>query len=317
MGPVPRPGDQAADRTQVVAGRPGDADRTQVVPAVNHSGDATQVVRGGPGQQGFPPQAGGWRAAPPQQPPQQQGGPGDFAPPWGVGDGMPETGIPSWIRQGPEVFAEGGGRGKRIAIIAAILVVLIGGGVATYLILSGQHSTAAPASTAPPTPTTRRPPPGPKLPNGPFIALPGREVLNNTLSISDAVASNVPTQQEVAILHDNGIATVSGLISDENGLHRGLWAFTPTQGTSASAALTAMDQFYAASGYHEVVGAPAGVHELSVVGTGSAPTTYRAHYLTTKGVFVRVEAYGSDATTAQQAFNTLLNRELTKYPAAQ
>jgi len=315
MRPVPGPNDGAADQTQVVPGRSGDGERTQVVPSVDQSGDATQVVRGaGPEFRGTPQQQGGWHTTPPQG--QSQGQPADFGLPWGTGELGPAANIPSWIKQGPEVFADRGGRGRRVAIIVAIVVVLVGGGLTAYLIATANHGQASTQPPAGPTTTSPKPPPGPKLPKGPFITLPGREVLNTSMSIDAAVAASVPTQQEATILHDDGIKSVAALITDDNGLHRGLWAFTPSAGGNATAALTAIDQFYTSSGYQPVTNAPAGTHELMLAGNGSTPTTYRAHYLTTTGVFVRIEAYGLDATVAKQAFDTLLNRELTKYPAA-
>jgi hypothetical protein len=236
--------------------------------------------------------------------------------PWGTGELGADANIPSWIKQGPEVFADRGSRGRRIAIIVAIAVVLIGGGLTAFLITTANHGQASPQPPVSPTTTSPKPPPGPKLPKGPFITLPGREVLNTSMSIDAAVTASIPTQQEATILHDDGIKSVAALITDDNGLHRGLWAFTPAAGGDASAALTAIAQFYTSSGYQAVTNAPAGTHELMLAGNGTTPTTYRAHYLTTKGVFVRIESYGPDAAAAKQAFDTLLNRELTKYPAA-
>lgn len=311
-----QPAGESADRTQVVRGTT-DAERTQVMPAVTSadpSAERTQTVRGvGQGGQQAP---GQWHTLPPQG----QGG-GDFAPPWGSGTDMPELGFPQWIRQGPEVFEARSGRTRRvILIVAAVIVVLAGGGVAAYFISTSNHATAGPApkppvSTTHPTPT---PPPGPKLPSGPFVALPGKELVNMSWSITEAVTANVPTQQEVGILQSNGIKTVSALITDDNGIHEGIWAFAPARGSDASAALTAINQLYTEAGYQAMQNAPAGVHAMTLAGNSSVSATYRAHYLTTKGIFVRVEVYGMTPGVAsdvlQQEFLNVMQQETTKFP---
>lgn len=304
MRPVSGPQQNAdgGDRTQVVPGR--DADRTQV------------VQRPGQPAGGWPPAPGQpWRVVPPQGQSDT-----DYSPPWGVDPSQELGGVPSWVRQGPEVFADNRGRGRKIAIVVAVVVVLLGGGLATFLVVnnSGKH----PQAGGPPVTATSsakpKPPPGPKLPPGPFIPLPGRQLVDKTWSISDAVASKVPTQKEAALLQQNGIDTVSALISDDNGVHDGIWAFTPANGDDGSGALTAMDNYYTHAGYRPVPGAPPGVEALSLAGNSTVSVTYRAHYLTRDGVFVRIEVYGNtpdvDPTLLEHQFNDLMSQEVAKYP---
>ncbi|HKN98889.1 MAG TPA: hypothetical protein VJX10_17350 [Pseudonocardiaceae bacterium] len=290
------------DRTQVVPGR--DVDRTQV------------VQRPGQPAGGWPPAPGQpWRVVPPQG--QQDEG---YSPPWGVDPSQELGGVPSWIRQGPEVFAENKGRGRKIAIIIAVVVVLLGGGVTAFLVASnsGRHAQAGGAQITTTTSTKPKPPPGPKLPPGPFIPLQGKQLVNMTWSINDAVAAKVPTQQEAALLQQNGIDTVSALITDNDGVHDGIWAFTPANGDDGSGALTAMDNYYTHAGYRPIPGAPPGVEALSLAGTSTVSATYRAHYLTRDGVFVRIEVYGRtpdvDQTLLEQQFNDLMSQEVAKYP---
>lgn len=93
MRPVPGPGPDNADRTQVVA---GDAERTQVVPAVRAP---------------VPPVAG---------PSSSQ------ATPWGGPDAQFDFGTPSWLLQGPEVFRESPGSRFTIVVVGiAVLVVVL------------------------------------------------------------------------------------------------------------------------------------------------------------------------------------------------
>lgn len=313
-GPPPNNGGDGGDRTQVVPGRPpGDADRTQVVarPGQPAGGwDRTQAVH--PGQQAPP-----WRVVPPPQHGQSDE---DYSPPWGVDPSQELGGVPTWIRQGPEVFAENKGRGRKIAIIVAVVVVLIGGGLAAFLVVNnnGKHQAAGGSQVTTTTSTKPKPPPGPKLPPGPFIPLQGKQTLNMTWSIQDAVSGKTPTPQEAAILQENGIETVSALITVNDGVHDGIWAFAPAAGDDASAALTAMDSYYTHAGYRPIPGAPPGVEALSLAGNSSASATFRAHYLTRDGVFVRIEVYGTtpdvDSTLLEQQFNDLMSREVAKYP---
>ncbi|HEY1573385.1 MAG TPA: hypothetical protein VGG05_18725 [Pseudonocardiaceae bacterium] len=317
-GPPPaNGGDGGGDRTQIVPGRqPGDADRTQVVPRSGQPAggwDRTQAVR--PGQPGQQPQP--WRVVPPPQHGQSDE---DYSPPWGVDPSQELGGVPSWIRQGPEVFNENKGRGRKIAIIIAAVVVLLGGGVTAFLVINnnGKHPEAGGTTVATTTSAKPKPPPGPKLPPGPFIPLQGRQLVNMTWSIDDAVTARLPTKQEVSILHDNGIDTVSALITDNDGVHDGIWAFAPATGDDASAALAAMDTYYTHAGYRPIPGAPPGVEDLSLAGNSSVSPTFRAHYLTRDGVFVRIEVYGTtpdtDPTLLEQQFNDLVSQEVAKYP---
>ncbi|HWE91462.1 MAG TPA: hypothetical protein VG317_18525 [Pseudonocardiaceae bacterium] len=295
-------------------------------PSETDSPERTQVVRpvAAPGTppgsppQGFPQQGGS-----PWPPTPGQGGEPDSSPPWGSNDLPPDFGGSAWPRQGPEVFDESGsGNGKKIALIIVIVVVLIGAGVGIFFAVSGGKNQAGggggnttTSSPAPPSPVNT----GPQLPSGPFVAIPGSQQVDQTWSMADAVAQNVP---EATQLKAAGVSKITGYVfAESNGVREGIWVFTPGPGATAKSVLTAVDGYYAQAGWQSMsTDVPAGVYARTLSSTGTAD--FRAHYVT-QGVVVRVETWSPQtgapvsADTKQQDFLSLLSEETGKYAPSQ
>ncbi|MEV6603426.1 hypothetical protein [Kutzneria sp. NPDC051319] len=297
-----QPAGDNAERTQVVRNTGGDhAERTQVVP------NAGGFV---PGPQTPPP----WQAMP-QQPSMGGGQPQEYgAAPWS-NELPPDFGKASWPLQGPEVFdsgKRGNKTGKIIAISVAIVLVLgLAAGIYFFTAGSKTDATTTTSTSAKPTTTTSAPPP---LPTGPFVQVPGKQVYNVNYSIADAVTNHAPTEQEVAILKQNGAIQVAGVVTQNDAMHEGIWAFQAGTGADPKAILNAIDNFYAQSKYQQVTtGIPTGVTARTLPASGpDGQTAFRAHYIT-NGYIVRVEAYGPDAAAAEKAFRDLLKTETQKY----
>jgi hypothetical protein len=306
--PGQQPG-QGGDRTQVV-GRGGDADSTQIVPNMT------------PPPQ-FPP-----RPAPPPWETHQPQQPNMAPPPWANEELPPEFGQQSWPRQGPEVFEEksGGGAGRTIGIIVAIVLVLaLAGGAVWFFAFkdkgndqadgnnNGGGGTSQEQSKDNPTTTTEE---KPNLPEGPFVEVPGKEVLNRTVPIQQAIADKQPTEQEAQLLASVGVSDVGGLVTEEeDGLRRGIWAFKLGDGADPNAVLQAMDQLYQGAQF-ELVSQTGGVLVRKQAPIGdSNKTVFRAHYVT-DGYLVRVEAYSVDAAEAEAEFKDLLEKETDKFKPA-
>jgi nucleoid-associated protein YgaU len=302
------------DRTQVVSGQGGD--RTQVVG--QGDADKTQIVPNNPVPQ-FPP-----RPAPPpwetHQPQQQNMSP----PPWANEELPPEFGQQSWPRQGPEVFEEksGGGTGRTVGIIVAIVLVLALAGGAVWFFgfrdkggnqagNGGGGTNQSQGEKTTTTTTSQKP----NIPEGPFVELPGDEVLNHTFTIQEAIAQKQPAEAEGPLMQSVGVSDIGGLVTDENGLRRGIWAFKLGDGADPAAVLNAMDQLYQQAQY-ELVSQDDGVfiRKLAAKNPGE-PTVFRAHYLT-DGYMVRVEVYGNDSANVESEFTDLLAKETKKYPPA-
>jgi len=312
--PVQPPGPEAPDRTQIVSGGQG-GDRTQVVSGQNDA-DSTQIV---PGVQAahphFPPPQPPppWETAHPQQPNMSP-------PPWANEDLPPEFGQQSWPRQGPEVFDEksGGGAGKVVAIIVAVVLVLGGAGAAIWFFAlkdkGGSEADGGTTQEQTKEQTTSSKPPPPDIPEGPFLDLPGDKVLNRTVPIQQAVAEKLPTEMEAQLLQSVGISEVGGLVTDEDDLRRGIWAFKIGDGGDPNAVLTAMDQLYQQAQYTLVSDENGILVRKLAAAAPDKPTVFRAHYVTDDGYLVRVEVYGIDSANVESTFNDLIEEETDKFP---
>jgi hypothetical protein len=301
------------DRTQAVGG-----DRTQVVGQGQGQGDAdsTQIV---PNMPQFPPP----QAPPPWETHQPQA-PNMTPPPWANEELPPEFGQQSWPRQGPEVFEEksSGGGGKTVGIIVAVVLVLaLAGGAVWFFGFrdsggdNNQAGNGGDTSQTENAPTTTTPPP-PDIPDGPFIELPGNEVLNTTVPMQEALANNMPTEQEAQLLASVGVSEVGALVTeDEDGLRRGIWAFKIGEGGDPAAVLQAIDQLYQAAQY-ELLSDQNGVLSRKKAPTPPEElTAFRAHYIT-DGYVVRVEVYSKDSANAEAEYQDLLTQETDEFPPA-
>ncbi|MFL6119769.1 SHOCT domain-containing protein [Actinophytocola sp.] len=304
------------DRTQIVPGQGGD--RTQVVG--QGDADSTQIVSNKPVPQ-FPP-----RPVPPPWETHQPQQPNMSPPPWANEELPPEFGQQSWPRQGPEVFEEksGGGTGRTVGIIVAVVVVLalVGGAIWFFGIRDKGNNQAdngggGTSQTQEKTTTTTSPPPN--VPDGPFVELPGdEELLNHTFSIQEAIANHQPAAGEPELMQSVGVAEIGGLVTNENGLRRGIWAFKLGNGADPAKVLNAMDGLYEQAKY-ELVKQDDGVLVRKLVTTdpqsGQQVTVFRAHYLT-DGYMVRVEVFGPDSANVESEFTDLLAKETKKFPPA-
>jgi hypothetical protein len=308
-----QPQDQA-DRTQIVSGQQQVGDRTQVVPN-RQDADSTQIVSGPPkpAHPHFPPPQPPppWETAHPQQTNMSP-------PPWANEDLPPEFGQQSWPRQGPEVFEEksSGNTGKVIGIIVAVVLVLgLAGGAVWFFALKDKGGNQADTQTSEQTqqPTTSKKPPPPDIPKGPFIDIPGEKVLNRTVPMQQALTEKRPTEREAQLLQSVGVAEIGALVTDDDGLRRGIWSFKVGEGGDPQAVLTAMDQFYKAANY-ELVSEENGVLVRKLAAASpDKPTVYRAHYVTEDGFMVRVEVYGLDSANVESTFTDLLADETDKF----
>lgn len=305
------------DRTQIVTGQQGN-DRTQVVGQGQGDADSTQIVPNMPPPQFPPPQAPPpWETHQPQQPAMSP-------PPWANEELPPEFGQQSWPRQGPEVFEEksGGGAGKTVGIIIAVVLVLALAGGAIWFFgfrdkgndnQAGNGGGGTSQTQEEKTTTTTSPPPN--VPDGPFIELPGDEVLNHTFPIQEAIAQKQPANGEPELAQSVGVSEIGGLVTEEDGLRRGIWAFKLGDGSDPAAVLNAMDQFYQQAQY-ELISQDNGVliRKLAAKNPGEQ-TAFRAHYLI-DGYMVRVEVYGTDSANVESEFTDLLEKETKKFPPA-
>lgn len=321
----PPQGPEGGDPTQFVSGNQGQGqdhpgDRTQVVSG-NQDADSTQVVPGAaathpprfPPPQPLPP----WETGHPQQPNMSQ------QPPWANEDLPPEFGSQSWPRQGPEIFEEqgGGNTGKVIAIVVAVVLVLGGAGAAIWFFAlkdngSSPQGGGNTSQTEGPK-KTEEPPPPPDIPDGPFIELDGEDVLNRTVPMEQALTEKRPTEKEAQLLQSVGVSEVGMLVTDEDGLRRGIWAFKVGDGGDPAAVLTAMDQFYEQAKY-ELVSQENGVLVRKLAAPSpDKPTVYRAHFVVDGGYMVRVEVYGTDSANVESTFTDILTAETDEFPPVQ
>lgn len=309
-------GQEAPDRTQIVSNQMPGGDRTQVVG--RQDADSTQIVSGMQAHPHFPPPQPPppWETAHPQQPNMSP-------PPWANEDLPPEFGQQSWPRQGPEVFEDksGGGTGKIIAIIVAVVLVLGGAGAAIWFFAlkddGGNQAGGETSQQQDPETTTTTTSAPPDIPEGPFVDLPGEKVLNRTVPIQQALAEKLPTEMEAQLLQSVGVSEVGGLVSDEDGLRRGIWAFKIGDGGDANAVLAAMDQLYDQAQY-KLVSQEGGVLVRKLAADApDKPTVFRAHYVTDEGYMVRVEVYGTDSANVESTFNELIEEETDEFAPVQ
>jgi hypothetical protein len=316
-------GPSDSERTQVV--RPvtpqpatpqpsPDSERTQFVrPAQPDDGERTQVVQTGTPSGGFPAQI--FPQQPPTPPAWQDN---NSAPPWGSADGSDGGNV--WANvQGPEVFTENdrGGKGKVIALVVVVLLV-VGAGAGWYFLWGpgkGESTAGGSTSTSQETSSTKpSPPPVRKTPDGPFVEVEGKASQFKTLDMADALVAKVPTFDEAQLLQQSGVTSVRFAVSQDDGtkLSQGIWAF---KSTNPTATLAAIEQLYQAAQFTLLPTSPKGVpiRHLPITATNTT-STYRAHYISTDFV-VRVEAYAPDEAAAKLAFDTLLQRQLAKFPA--
>jgi hypothetical protein len=309
----PQQPQQGGDPTQVF--RPVNP-QTQQPPV----GDRTQIVSGNPVPQ-FPP-----RPVPPPWETHQPQQPNMSPPPWANEELPPEFGQQSWPRQGPEVFEEksGGGAGKTVGIIVAVVLVLaLAGGAVWFFGFrdkgndqadNGGGGTSQTQEKTTTTTTSEKP----NIPDGPFVELPGdEEVLNHTFSIQEAIANKLPAAGEPELMQSVGVSEIGGLVTNENGMRRGIWAFKLGGGSDPAAVLNAMDTFYQQAKY-ELVSQEDNVliRKLTTQDENGQPVTaFRAHYLT-DGYMIRVEVYGTDSANVESEFTDLLAQETKKFPPA-
>ena len=304
---------QQGDRTQVVSGQGPGNEHTQVVG--RQDADSTQIVPNMQHQQQphFPP--------PPPPPPWESQQPHPQAmtpPPWANEDLPPEFGQQSWPRQGPEVFEEksGGGSGKVVGIIIAVVVVLaLAGGAVWFFGFkdSGNNQATDPTTEQSQPETTKPKPPPPDIPEGPFLDLPGEKKFNRTVPMAQAVAEKAPTEAEAKLLQSVGVSEVSGLVTEEDGLITGIWAFKPGETGDPVAVLQAMDQLYQQAKY-ELISEENGVKVRKLAAAKPDDlTVFRAHYVTEDGYMVRVEVYGKDSANVESTFNDLLADETDEF----
>jgi hypothetical protein len=314
---VVQPG--AGERTQVVRTpappTPPDAERTQFIrPAQPGDADRTQVVPTGTPSGGFPAQI--FPSQPPAPPAWQDSS--ASAPPWGSGDG---DGGNVWANvQGPEVFEEGGRKGKgKVVAMAVVALLVVGTAVGAYFLWGpgkGENTAGGttPAPTSTTTSTSTPPPSVRKTPDGPFVEVEGKASQFKTLDMADALVAKVPTFDEAQLLQQSGVTSVRFAVSQDDAtkLSQGIWAF---KSTNPTATLTAIETLYQAAQFELLPTSPKGVPIRHLPITAANTTsTYRAHYISTDFV-VRVEAYAPDEAAAKLAFDTLLQRQLAKFPA--
>ncbi|MFC0115799.1 hypothetical protein [Kibdelosporangium aridum] len=292
------------DSTQVVGQQPGgNPDVTQVVSAQS-GGEAerTQVVR--PVQPpGMPPQAP-WQSTPPNP---SQGSP------WGVEDQPMPSLQPTWLAQGPEVFAEDTKKkGGKTAKILVAVVLVIGLAVGGYFIFFTGSSNNEPGATAPPPTPTQPPTTTPKPRDNLSITdLPGKAGdYGQVKTFADAQQVKFLTADEIRILTDAGAGKARLAVSDTpEGLNPTIFT---TETTSAETAATARDKLGEQQliyGMTALENQPTGVLAAKIDKTDKTPAVIRAHYAH-KGTLVRIQVTGNDLVTVTELYNDLLAEQL-------
>lgn len=326
-GQYPNPANP--DATQVVPGgqypNPANPDATQVVSGFNQQGgaDATQVVPSPAA--GFPqqhpqawaaqqqqyPQQQAW-AAQQQLPNQQQGWPQQGGQPggtpWGGGDA---SGEPAWMRQGPEVFEEGGsGKTGKIIAIVAVIVVLAGIAVGAVFLFNNNKSPEAnpPASTT----SSTQPAASGKIATG----LPGHtqtSVSKGVKTFTDVTSMQTPllSPPESNAFETAGAADTSLLYNDVNGsgfLVMVVQAESPDAAKQAAADLHAQQlKFGLAAKTSPVTGASVDGKD-DVADSPQVPVLRRVHY-SSGNYIIRIEVRGKDAATAESLLQTVLSKQ--------
>jgi hypothetical protein len=118
------------------------------------------------------------------------------------------------------------------------------------------------------------------------------------------------------VLQTSGVTEVGGLVTDEGGLRRGIWAFKIGDDADPAAALAAMDGLYKQATF-ELLSDENNVlvRKLAAPAPGQ-DTVYRAHYLS-DGYLVRVEVYGTDSANVESTFTDLLTEQTDEFPPAE
>jgi hypothetical protein len=109
------------------------------------------------------------------------------------------------------------------------------------------------------------------------------------------------------------VKTISALVSRDGELVRGTWLFALRKGQEPGALMDDITALYTKVGYQSVPTQPDVVALKFAPSQG--PVTYRAHYVSSRGV-VRVEAFGPDDRAAAKAFEELLSAQLRTLPSA-
>lgn len=313
-GPFPTPfrwEPSGGESTQIVGQQPGgNPDVTQVVSSqpggAPTEAESTQVVRP-VGQPGMPQQhQAPWQSTPPNP---NQGSP------WGADDQPMPSLQPTWLAQGPEVFAEDKGSkfGKGAKILVA-LVLVIGLGVGAYFVFFTGKDENQPGTTAAPPPPTQTSSTKPKPPRDELsiTELPGKpnDKFEAIKTFADAKAENFLTPTEVQILTDAGAGKARLGVSDTSeGIN--LTIFT-TQTTSAETAAVARDKLaeqQIVNGAKALENQPTGVVASKYEKTANTPAFIRAHYAH-KGTLVRIQVVGKDLVAVTEAYNELLAEQL-------
>ncbi|CAM3991074.1 hypothetical protein KIPE111705_34970 [Kibdelosporangium persicum] len=305
-GPFPTPfrWEATNESTQIVGQQPGgNPDVTQVVgPQSGAEAERTQVVRpvGQPGVQHQAP----WHSTPPAP---NQGSP------WGMEDQPMPSLQPTWLAQGPEVFAEDKGSkfGKGAKILVA-LVLVIGLGVGAYFVFFTGKDNNDPGATAAPPPPSQTSTSAPKPRDSLSIAdLPGKASdFSQVKTFADAQNVKFLTPDEIRILTDAGAGKARLAVSDTPESINVL-VFT-TEATSAETATTARDKLAEQQlvyGATAVENPPTGVVAAKADKKGETPAFIRAHYAH-KNTLVRIQVAGNDLVTVTEAFNDLLAEQL-------
>nr|WP_042184145.1 hypothetical protein [Kibdelosporangium sp. MJ126-NF4]CEL16099.1 High molecular weight glutenin subunit x precursor [Kibdelosporangium sp. MJ126-NF4]CTQ94025.1 hypothetical protein [Kibdelosporangium sp. MJ126-NF4] len=284
--------------TQVVGSQPsapGEAERTQIVRPVHQPGD----------QPGMPQQhQAPWQSTPPNP---NQGSP------WGVDDQPMPSLQPTWLAQGPEVFAEDKGSkfGKGAKILVA-LVLVIGLGVGAYFVFfTGKDENKPGATTPPPTPTAAPSPP-PKPRDELSIAdMPGKAAdYAQVKTFEDAKKVNFLTPDEVRILTDAGAGKARLAVSDTpEGVNAAIFTTATTSAETATVARDKLAEQQLVYGATAIESPPTGVVAAKADKKGQTPALIRAHYAH-KGTLVRIQVTGNDLVAVTEAFNDLLAEQL-------
>ncbi|MCE7005001.1 hypothetical protein LWC34_19530 [Kibdelosporangium philippinense] len=295
------------DSTQVVGQQQaGNPDVTQVVSSQSGGGseaERTQVVRPvqPPGMQHQAP----WQSTPPNP---NQGSQ------WGVEDQPMPSLQPTWLAQGPEVFAEDTkSKGGKTAKILVAVVLVIGLAVGGYFIFAGGSDNNEPgAITPPPTPT--QPPTTTVKPrdNLSIMDLPGkvREDYNRITTWTEAQQVKFLTTDEQKIITDAGAgkARMSESATPED-LHPSIFTVETTSAETASATKDKLGEQQLIYGLTAIPNQPTGVLAAKIDKSDKTPAVIRAHYAH-KGTLVRIQVTGDDLVTVTELYNDILAEQL-------
>ncbi|KAA2263697.1 hypothetical protein F0L68_09400 [Solihabitans fulvus] len=283
-----------ADRTQVVS-RQSEAEQTMVV-----SGVPTFPPRPNqPPQQQPPQQFSQYQQQQPyqqqQQQPQQQGG-APTTPPWGDPAAF-QQGMSQWqsqAKQGPEVFAAGGGKksGKWVGVLVAVIVLaLIGGGVWWFGFRQSGTTTAQSSNSSSQSPSSGNNTQGfsaDSLPTPQGDASPD----NGQHPIDEAKRLKLITANDGKATDQFGVQTMVYKLASKNGLGLAASAFVTKDKDTAKqlAAQLVTNQKQASMVDGDRGDAPASVSVMKIVQPNQV--LYRATY-TSGAATIRVAASGA------------------------